>query len=122
VWDVKTGAEVLTLKGHTGFVISASWSPDGSRLVTGSEDQTAKVWDAKTGAEVLTLKGHINAVSAASWSLDEVLTLKGHTGGVVEPGWVEGRDRQFRRYGESVGRPAVPRHAPAGLPTRHAAA
>ena len=35
VWDARTGAEVLTLKGHTGDVVSASFSPDGSRIVTG---------------------------------------------------------------------------------------
>ena len=38
--------------------MSASFSPDGSRIVTASEDRTAKVWDAGSGAEVLTLKGH----------------------------------------------------------------
>jgi WD40 repeat protein len=56
VWDAKTGAEVLTLKGHTHSVSAASFSADGTRIVTGSGDQTAKVWDAKTGAEVLTPK------------------------------------------------------------------
>ena len=36
VWDAKSGAEVLTLKGHTNIVISAMFSPDGSRVVTAS--------------------------------------------------------------------------------------
>ena len=45
-------SDLLTLKGHTGDVYSASFSPDGSRIVTASQDKTAKVWDAKTGAEV----------------------------------------------------------------------
>ena len=120
VWDAKTGAEVLTLKGHTDLVSSASFSPDGSRVVTASEDKTAKVWDAKTGAEVLTLKGHTDAVTSASFSPDgsrivtasddktakvwdaktgaEVLTLKGHTVcrpfGVVQPGRVADRHRE----------------------------
>ena len=62
MWDAQTGAEVLALKGHTGGVYSASFSPDGTRIVTGSEDRTAKVWDAQTGAEVLTLKGHTSRV------------------------------------------------------------
>ena len=57
MWDAKTGAEVLTLKGHTGRVIRRRSAPT-ARIVTGSEDRTAKVWDAKSGAEVLTLKGH----------------------------------------------------------------
>jgi hypothetical protein len=39
-------SNLLTLK-HTSPVTSASFSPDGSRIVTGSEDGTAKVWDAR---------------------------------------------------------------------------
>ncbi len=51
-------------------LISASFSPDGSRIVTASEDKTAKVWDAQTGAEVLTLKGHTSRVYSAAFSPD----------------------------------------------------
>jgi WD40 repeat protein len=61
---------VLTLRGHTDAVSSASFSPDGARIVTGSNDGTAKVWDAQSGAEVLTLKGHTNWVASASFSPD----------------------------------------------------
>ena len=32
-------------------VFSATFSPDGSRIVTASQDRTAKVWDAKSGAD-----------------------------------------------------------------------
>ena len=78
VWDAKSGAEILTLKGHTDRVTSASFSPDGSRIVTASVDKTAKVWDAKSGAEVLTLKGHTGLGSF----------------GVVQPGRVADRHRE----------------------------
>jgi WD40 repeat protein len=47
VWDAKSGGEVLTLKGHTNVVRSAAFSLDGTRVVTASDDQTAKVWDAR---------------------------------------------------------------------------
>jgi WD40 repeat protein/tRNA A-37 threonylcarbamoyl transferase component Bud32 len=63
-------SDLLTFKGHTGFVTSASFSPDGSRVVTASFDKTAKVWDFRTGAEVLTLKGHTDEVYSASFSPD----------------------------------------------------
>ena len=53
-----SGAKIVTLKGHTGVVRSASFNPDWARIVTASEDETAKVWDAHSGAEILTLKGH----------------------------------------------------------------
>ena len=29
LWDAKTGAELFALKGHTGFVTSVAFSPDG---------------------------------------------------------------------------------------------
>jgi hypothetical protein len=61
---------LLVLKGHTDAISSASFSPDGSRIVTASYDRTARVWDARTGAEVLSLKGHTDRVSAASFSAD----------------------------------------------------
>ena len=47
-----------------------SFSPDGTRIVTGSDDQTAKVWDAQTGTPVLELKGHTAAVTSVSFSPD----------------------------------------------------
>src|SRR5262249_58849012 len=59
-----------SLTGHTNILRSASFSPDGSRIVTASWDKTAKVWDAQTGAEKVPLKGHTGAVYSASFSPD----------------------------------------------------
>ena len=70
MWDAKTGASLLTLKGHTNWVLAASFSPDGSRVVTASYDGTARMWDAKTRASLLTLMGHTNWVRVASFSSD----------------------------------------------------
>jgi WD40 repeat protein len=39
------GREPLTLKGHSIFVSSVSFSPDGKRIVSGGRDGTVKVWD-----------------------------------------------------------------------------
>ena len=50
--------ERFRLKGHEGGVNSAAFSPDGTRVVTASDDRTARVWDAATGAELAVLKGH----------------------------------------------------------------
>ncbi len=93
--------ELFTLKGHTGSVIGVSFSPDGKRLASASDDQTVKLWDTATGQELLTLKGHTDSVWGVSFSPDgkrlasasldetvklwdaatgqELLTLKGHT-------------------------------------------
>jgi len=32
IWDVATGQELFTFKGHTGDVNSVAFSPDGKRL------------------------------------------------------------------------------------------
>lgn len=69
-WQRQTHLELLTLRGHVGSVSRAAFSPDGQRIVTGGEDQTARVWDAGTGKQVLTLKGHIGAIYSAGSSPD----------------------------------------------------
>jgi hypothetical protein len=48
----------LMLPGHEGGVSSAGFSPDGRRILTGSEDKTARVWDAAAGQELVVLRGH----------------------------------------------------------------
>jgi hypothetical protein len=70
LWDARPGQELLTLKGHTNLVSSVAFSPDGTRLASGSLDQTVKLWDARTGQELLTLKGHTNPVRSVGFSPD----------------------------------------------------
>jgi WD40 repeat protein len=36
--------EILVLRGHEDRVVSAGFSPDGTRIVTASSDNTARVW------------------------------------------------------------------------------
>jgi WD40 repeat protein len=70
VWDVNSGAHVLTLRGHTGSVLGAAFSPDGFWIVTASEDHSARIWNARNGTPVLTLTGHTAPVSSARFSPD----------------------------------------------------
>jgi len=46
LWNLATGQNVLTLRGHTAGVLGVAFSPDGNRLASGSIDLTALVWDA----------------------------------------------------------------------------
>jgi WD40 repeat protein len=39
-------------------VYSAAFSPDGRRIVTASDDMTARIWDAATGKEIAVLSGN----------------------------------------------------------------
>ena len=61
---------VVLLLGHSGTVQSATFSPDGRRIVTASSDHTARVWDAQTGHEIVCLKAHTDALSSAAFSPD----------------------------------------------------
>jgi WD40 repeat protein len=49
IWNVHTGKRVAGPLWHEGGITSAHFSPNGTRVVTGSRDQTARVWDAATG-------------------------------------------------------------------------
>jgi WD40 repeat protein/serine/threonine protein kinase len=84
VFDAKTGAPLLILRGHTTSVKSASFSRDGSRIVTGSYDETAKLWNAGTGAVILTFKGNAGAVLSAAISPDGYLVLTGNGNGTAK--------------------------------------
>ena len=58
VWDVVTGQEIMTLKGHTNIVTGLAYTPDGSRLISSSADRTLKLWNTTSGQEIATLHGH----------------------------------------------------------------
>jgi len=101
IWNAKTGALLITLRGHGGIVNDCAFSFDGSRIVSASADTVLKLWNASTGDELATLAGHDNSVKACAFSPDgayiisasfdatlkvwnaalgvEVKTLNGHT-------------------------------------------
>jgi WD40 repeat protein len=59
---------------HGDAARTPSFSHDGTRIVTASFDQAARVWDARTGALLLTL-AHKGAVMSARWSPDDATIL-----------------------------------------------
>ena len=58
---------------HEGPVNAAHFSADGLKLVTASDDGTARIWDASTGKPIVTLKGHAGPVIAARFSAEAIL-------------------------------------------------
>ncbi|MDD5169490.1 MAG: caspase family protein, partial [Syntrophales bacterium] len=62
IWDVKSGKQIRSLPGHSAYVTTATFTPDGKYLISGSGDRTLKIWDVTTGKDVKTLIGHDDAV------------------------------------------------------------
>ncbi|MEP7124113.1 MAG: patatin-like phospholipase family protein [Byssovorax sp.] len=103
-------AAPVLLEGHRRPIVGIGWSDDGSRLVTASQDMTARIWQAASGVFQMSLrsiKGHfVSAIfrpgsvkilatgddlgSIAVWNAEtgEALTsLFGHTGTILDARW-----------------------------------
>lgn len=66
----------MTLK-YEKFVNSVAWSPDGTRLASGSWDNTVMIWDPVTGKILHTLLRHSGDVKSVAWSHDGALLASG---------------------------------------------
>ena len=77
LWDVTTRRYIATLEGHTNWVQSVSFSPDGSILASGAWDNTVKLWDIATRTNIATLEGHTNRITSVSFSPDGAILASG---------------------------------------------
>ena len=62
--NAASGKEIARMT-HDNKVNSVAFSPDGKYVVSGSDDDTARVWEAATGMEIarMTYDGHVNSVA-----------------------------------------------------------
>ncbi|MFP4394569.1 MAG: hypothetical protein ACLFTI_04820 [Anaerolineales bacterium] len=113
-FDAPTGAQVISLTGHTDYVHQLAWSPDDTRLLSASSDDTARIWDAASGKEIAVLahEGQVNCAvwhpqgnriltcsedgAAALWDAatgERQLTFEGHGAPVTSGRWNAAGDR-----------------------------
>jgi WD40 repeat protein len=66
-----TGCCKCRLSGHSRLVTSVAWNNDGTKLVSGSYDETVRIWavgSAGTFECQSTLTGHSHVVSSVAWN------------------------------------------------------
>jgi WD40 repeat protein len=71
MFKLRDARQGVGLGGHTNAVESVAFSPDGTRIVSGSADNTLRLWDARQG-DVLgePLRGHTSWVASVAFSPD----------------------------------------------------
>ncbi len=75
--------EGTLVAGHDDEVRAVAFSPDGTRVATGSADETAIVWSVSDGAELLTLTGHTAAVESVRYAPDGTQIITGSADGTA---------------------------------------
>ncbi|MBP5974962.1 protein kinase [Brasilonema sp. CT11] len=83
LWDLATGQEIYTFKGHSFSVNSVAFTSDGKTLASGSSDHTIKLWDVATKREILTLRGDSKEVTSVAFSPDDNTLVSGCTDGTI---------------------------------------
>ncbi|VEP15325.1 WD-40 repeat (fragment) [Hyella patelloides LEGE 07179] len=73
LWDLQSGKQIHTLKGHINKVTSLAISNYNSILATASEDGTIKEWDIKTGDNLSSEKNNYNIVANSNLSYNNGL-------------------------------------------------
>ena len=74
----------ITITGNTDYVNDIEFSPDGNYLLTGCDDNKARLWSVSDGSLVATLKYHDAGITSVSFSPDgKLLATAGSDGRII---------------------------------------
>ncbi|GHO96591.1 hypothetical protein KSF_066390 [Reticulibacter mediterranei] len=82
--DTRDTILIRTLHGHNGPVTDCAISPDGTWIVSASEDRTLKLWDKHTGALRFTMEGHTAQVTCCSITPGGNRIISGARDGIIK--------------------------------------
>jgi len=79
ILHIETRRHIASMKGHTNVVLTVVFSPDGSRIASGSWDKTVRIWDVQTGRQTQKHDGHEGGVVSVVFSSDGQWIASGST-------------------------------------------
>ena len=96
------GTLLYTYRGHKTEVEPVAWSPNGTRIASGSLDNTVQVWDATPGGNMLIYRGHKSPVESVAWSPDGTRIASGSDDKTVQVWDAATGDTLFTYRGHSA--------------------
>src|SRR5579884_2470761 len=91
-------APILTFEGHSDYIFSLAFSPDGTYLASASRDKTVRIWRVSTGETIDIYTRHSGYLLSVAWSPDGRYLASGDTDGVVHV-WEAFPSRTILTYG-----------------------
>ncbi len=118
IWDVSSGASNV-VRGPEKAVLDAVLSPDGTLVLTGSEDGTSQIYDARGDLASTELRFHAERIETAAFSPNGEKIVSGDSAGeLVVWDALSGEPlRRFRARFDEQGEPARRLRAHAGAVT-----
>ncbi len=114
VYDATSGKRTAVCDGHKGGVWAYTFSPDGTRLASGGEDNVSRLWDAATGVLLATCRGHTSKVLGVAFSPDGARLVTTSADGTVRQ-WDAATGRKVEPpYDRHVGEVAAAAYSPDG--------
>ncbi|MBW4467981.1 MAG: hypothetical protein KME07_21355 [Pegethrix bostrychoides GSE-TBD4-15B] len=78
IWRVADGQELATFRGHTNWVCSLKFSPDGKILASGSDDSTIRLWDIHQGQCLKVLTTETGGLRSIAFRTDNQTLISGN--------------------------------------------
>ena len=97
VWEWQSESYILKQQGHFDASNAISYSPDGTRVVTASDDGKLKLWDLSSGFCIVTFTEHTSGITACEFAKRGNVLFTASLDGSVRA-WDLVRYRNFRVF------------------------